>query len=133
MLINTLAGNPHIVEMIRLVVVNKAFRSFQKASLSERLGLQLHRIEQYHSSWYSTTAILLVSSMYGSPLWGVLNVTELVLLVRLVQFQLYLLAEFFLGNSISSRLQTGFLTLTFSYFKCFFLRNCVTHCRKCGV
>lgn len=38
MLINSLAGNLHIVEMIRLVVVNKAFRSFQKVSLSERLG-----------------------------------------------------------------------------------------------
>ena len=68
MLINSLAGNLHIVEMIRLVVVNKAFRSFQKASLSEKLGLQLHRIQQYHSSSYSATAILLVSSVYGSLL-----------------------------------------------------------------
>ena len=68
MLINSLVGNPHIVEMIGLVVVNKAFHTFQKASLSEQLGFQLHRIEKYHSPWSSNTAILPVSSMYGSPM-----------------------------------------------------------------
>ena len=49
MLINSVVGNPHIVEMIRLVVINKAFHTFQKAILSEKLGFQLHRIEKYHS------------------------------------------------------------------------------------
>jgi len=41
---SNLVGNPHIVEMIRFVVVNKAYHTFQKASLSEKLGLQLHRL-----------------------------------------------------------------------------------------
>ena len=68
MLIDSLLGNPRSVEMIRLVVVNKAFHTFQKASLSEKLGLQLHWIEQYHSNLSSNAALLLVSSMYGSPM-----------------------------------------------------------------
>ena len=39
MLINSWVGNPHSVEMIRLVVVNKAFHSFQRAcGLSEKFA-----------------------------------------------------------------------------------------------
>ena len=66
MFINSLVGYPHIVDMIRLVVVNKAFHTFEKASLSEKLGVQLHQIGQYHSNSSSNAAILLVRSMYGS-------------------------------------------------------------------
>ena len=79
MLINSLVENPHCVEMIRLVEVNKAFHTFQKASLSEKLGLQLHRIEQYYSNVSSNAAILLVSGIYGSPMLTrkiVANVTK---------------------------------------------------------
>ena len=54
--------------MIRLVVVGKAFHTFQEASLSEKLGLQLQWIEQYHSNLSSNAALLLVSSIYGSPM-----------------------------------------------------------------
>ena len=152
MLINSLVGNPLIVEMIRLVVINKAFHTFQKAILSEKLDFQLHRIEKYHSPSSSNTAILPVSSMvtnadqkdrglcnqvrsphlirfrccFSLRRWGVLGGTELVLFVRQVSSYIYWLS-FSLVNSISSRLQTGSLTLTLGYLKCFFLCNCVTH------
>ena len=151
MLINSLVGNPHIVEMIRLVVINKAFHTFQKAILSERLGFQLYRIEKYHSPSSSNTAILPVSSMvtnadqkdrglcnqvrsphlikfrccFSLRRWGVLGVTEFCLCVRYPAFIYWL--TFSLVNSISSRLETGSLTLTLGYLKCYFLCNCVTH------
>ena len=144
MLINSLVGNPHIVEMLRLVVINKAFHTFQKAILSEKLGFQLHRIEKYHSPSSSNTAILPVSSMvtnadqkdrrlcnqvrsshlirfrccFSLRRWGVLGVAELVLFVRQVSSYIYWL-RFSLINSISSRLPNWFLDLDFRLYKVF--------------